>query len=47
MQKILMVICAVIGFSAVSNVYACDGKGHQTAAPSSPAPAPAAPAPAK
>jgi hypothetical protein len=47
MQKMLMVICAVIGFSGAGSVYACDGKGHQTAAPSSPAPAPAAPAPAK
>jgi hypothetical protein len=43
MQKILMIICAVIGFSAATNVYACDGKDHKTAAPT----APTAPAPAK
>lgn len=41
MQKTLFVLCAVIGFSFATNVYACNGKSHKPATPSTPStPAP-------
>lgn len=36
MQKTLFVLCAVIGFSFASSVYACDGKTHKPATPTAP-----------
>ena len=36
MQKTLFVLCAVIGFSFATSVYACDGKSHKPATPPTP-----------
>lgn len=43
MKKILL--CALVGLTFASNVYACPNKEHKPATPTAPAPAtPAAPA---